>query len=288
MSFDVLMSVYFREEAANLQRALESVWDEQTLKPDAIVIVKDGPLTAPLDEVIERWAQRLPQVVRIKALPKNLGLGPALTAGLELCQSEWVARMDSDDVSLPQRFAEQMAYLSQHPECSVLGAWIAEFDRDEAQSGSLRRVPTEHAEILKFSRWRSPINHPSVVFRRRDVLAEGSYHGVLFFEDYDLWTRLLARGYRFANLPRVLVKMRAGNAQLARRGGRGYFGLELSFLRRLRQRGILSWFDFVVAVVAKGGVRILPLGLRGQIYRTLLRKRVDGGTDEHGSGSANV
>src|SRR5690554_5001347 len=115
MSFTVLMSVYAKEQPDYFNQAFLSIWDQQTLKPDQIVLVKDGPLTAELDAEIQRWQEKLGKVLSVVELPENVGLGAALNEGLKACKYELVARMDTDDISLPARFEEQVAFMQTHP-----------------------------------------------------------------------------------------------------------------------------------------------------------------------------
>src|SRR5690606_25263094 len=127
-----------------LSAALQSLVS-QTLPADEIVLVQDGPITPQLASVIEAYARLL--TLRIVALPENCGLARALNEGLRQCAYDWVARMDSDDIALPERFEKQMGYIRKYPDVDVLGALVEE--RDEAMSSilSMRRVPLTHQEI---------------------------------------------------------------------------------------------------------------------------------------------
>ena len=109
MKFSVLISSYCKDDPAELSVALKSVWDDQSVKPSEIVIVKDGPLTAQLDAVIDGFAESAP--VKIVPLPENRGLGRALAIGVEHCSCELIARMDGDDISMPDRFEKQLSFM---------------------------------------------------------------------------------------------------------------------------------------------------------------------------------
>jgi glycosyltransferase involved in cell wall biosynthesis len=106
MSLSVLMSVYYKENPEYLQQALESIWDAQTLKPDEIVLVEDGPLTTELYSILTNWKNKLDKILKRVPLEKNEGLTKALNMGIEHCSGEFIARMDSDDISCPNRFEE--------------------------------------------------------------------------------------------------------------------------------------------------------------------------------------
>jgi len=262
VAFSVLMSVYAREQPAFLEAALQSLAGQ--LEPaEQVVLVKDGPLTPELEAVIESFSGRLP--LHICALPTNQGLAAALNEGLKFCRHDWVARMDSDDVALPERFAMQAAFLAKHHDIDVLGACIEERDVSMVRALSRREVPCAHAEIKRFAKRRSPMSHPVVVFRKAAVLAVGGYPLFQRAQDYALWSLLLVRGYRFANQPECLLWMRTGEGLMARRGYQ-YFLNELRLLRFQREIGLLNRFDYALNVLARFALRIAPNRLKQLIY----------------------
>lgn len=263
VAFSVLMSVYARETPAFLQASLRSLL-EQTEPAEQIVLVKDGPLTLELDAVIDSFKELLP--LDICVLPTNQGLAVALNEGLKYCRHDWVARMDSDDISLPERFAVQSAFLVMNPEVDVLGACIEERDSDMRLVLARREVPCRHAEIMRFAKRRSPVSHPVVVFRKAVVLAVGGYPLFQRAQDYALWSLLLVRGYRFANHPECLLWMRTGDGLMARRGYR-YFLNELKLLGFQREIGLLGWHDYIFNVMARFGLRVVPSRLKQLIYK---------------------
>jgi glycosyltransferase involved in cell wall biosynthesis len=268
--FSVLMSVYNREKASNLKAALESVAD-QTLPPNEIVVVKDGPLTSELDEVLDDFSHRFPNL-KIVALDRNVGLGPALNAGLAAVSHDIVARMDSDDISLRHRFELQTSLLANSPSLSLVGSAVAEFIDDPAVLTCVRQVATDHGAILKaFSRV-SPVNHPSVVYQRNAVLACGGYSSEFAQEDYHLWAKMLAAGYRFQNLEEPLVLMRTGEGLYNRRGGLAYARSEARLQREFLRMGMISPLRFAFNVAGRYVVRALPVAIRKQIYVKLLRR----------------
>ena len=187
MAFSVLISVYQREKPQYLEQALESLL-EQTLLPTEVVIVEDGPLTDELYAVIEAFKTRFAATVSV-VLPRNVGLGLALNHGLKECHYPIVARMDSDDICKPRRFEKQLEILRTHKEIDVVGSWIDEFLGTKENIISTRKVPETHQEILHFARYRNPMNHPTVMFRKAVIEAVDSYHDFPLFEDYDLWVR---------------------------------------------------------------------------------------------------
>lgn len=263
VAFSVLMSVYAREKPAFLQASLQSLVDQ--LEPaEQVVLVKDGALPPELEAVIAAFNDLLP--LDFCALPTNQGLAVALNEGLQLCRHNWVARMDSDDIALPERFSTQSAFLNKHPDVDVLGACIEERDASMTQVLARREVPCAYADIKRFAKRRSPVSHPVVVFRKSAVLAVGGYPLFQRAQDYALWSLLLVRGYRFANQPECLLWMRTGEGLMARRGYQHFLN-ELKLLRFQREIGLLSRFDYALNVIARFALRVVPDRLKKLLYK---------------------
>lgn len=268
--FSVLMSVYFKEDPSFLAIALKSIWDDQMLKPDEIVIVKDGPLTEPLDKVVADFAMRAP--VKIVALKENQGLGKALAEGVKNCSYDYIARMDSDDISLPDRFEKQFTFLSEHPEIAICGSAIDEFLTDPSEIISRRVVPTGHDAIMRFLKMRNPFNHMTVVFRKKAILDAGNYQPLAYYEDYWLWARCLAAGQIGANLPESLLHARVGNGMYARRRGWTVVKSSINLDRHLHKIKVLSFFELCRNIFLRTTIQILPVKMVKMIYNTFLRK----------------
>ncbi|WP_304708934.1 glycosyltransferase [uncultured Rikenella sp.] len=268
--YSILISVYHREQPEFLETALSSVFD-QTVLPDEVVLVKDGPLTPGLDAVISRYAALHPEL-HVITLPENVGLGAALNEGLKHCSYDLVARMDSDDICVNDRFERQLNIFSQHPECDIVGGWIDEFSNDPHCPEAVRQLPETHEEIGRFFRIRSPVNHVTVMFRRSAVLAAGGYQPFYLLEDYWLWGRMLHNGARFYNIPAILVHVRGGNAMAARRGGWKYAVSEVKLQRAFLRLGLIGYGTFCTNVIMRFTVRIMPNRLRTFVYQKLLRK----------------
>ncbi|MDD3603503.1 MAG: glycosyltransferase [Sulfurovum sp.] len=268
MKFSVLISVYHKEKSNFLDQALNSI-ENQTLSAGEIVLVKDGSLSDELDEVITKHqlASRVPYTIVV--LEKNVGLGIALNKGLEHCRYEWVARMDSDDIALPERFEKQISFLENHPEVDVLGSSILEFDTDSKMSTGERRLPSGHDEIVRYAKLRNPINHMTVIFRKSAIKNAGSYLPMSGFEDYYLWVRLLRRGCRFANLDEVLVKARAGDEMILRRHGWSYVKNEWRFAQCVKSLGFLSFPEYLRYLATRIPLRLLPPFILKRMYNKL-------------------
>lgn len=260
----VLMSVYKKENPAFLKRALESIY-AQTLKADEIVLVEDGVIPPALEEVISRYPD-----LHIVKLEKNLQLGRALEAGLKACQHELVARMDTDDIMMPDRLEKQYQFMLEHSDVAACGADIAEFTEEDIILRE-KHMPTSPQELYRYGKKRNPLNHMTVMFRKSAIEAVGGYRHFPGLEDYDLWSRLLANGYQIANIPEVLVKARIGDRFASRRGGWAYFKCYLRLRKEQHRTGYLNIKEYIVACVLTFGITVMPEKLREKAY-ALLRK----------------
>lgn len=270
-NFSVLISAYRTENPEYLERALRSIWDDQKHKPNQIVLIKDGPLTKKLDKVIENWEIRLGRIFCTVSLEFNVGLGKSLNEGIKHCSNNLIARMDTDDISLPDRFIIQIKLFEEHPELDIIGSNISEFSADENSILTKRKVPQYHEDIVKISKIRNPFNHPSVMYKKNAVMAVGGPKNFTGFDDYFLWVRMIENGSKCANIPKILLKMRAGTNLISRRGGFSYLLLEYKFQTMLFKIGYISFFELVRNLLIRLPVRIIPIKLRVLIYKIFMR-----------------
>lgn len=268
MKFSVLMPVYHRESPDYLQQSLASL-AIQTLPADEIVLVEDGPLGEPLDAVIAAYRRLLP-IVSVP-LPEHVGLGAALRAGLDRCRGEYVARMDADDICVPVRFERQVQFLDDHWEVDVLGSAIEEFDVDLSGGRSIRRLPRSSPELIRFARFRNPLNHMTAMLRKVSVLSAGSYQSYPGFEDYHLWARMLGLGYCLHNLEEILVQARCGKRMQNRRGGLAYMKREMAFQLFLHEVGLVAASECVRNILMRAPIRLAPNAVRSICYKLFLR-----------------
>ena len=269
MDFSVLLSVYRKEKPEYLRQSLDSIL-AQTALPAEIVMVEDGPLTPELYAVLEEYKKD----PRWKAvpLPENMGLGKALNAGLQACSYELVARMDTDDIARPDRFEKQLAAFEADPGLAICGSQALEFQGTPDQVVSHKEVPLEDGDIRKYARRRNPFNHPTVMYKKSAVIKAGSYQHAMWFEDYYLWARMLAKGFRGQNLPEDLLWFRAGEDMFGRRGGWKYVKSAVSVKYKLWRMGVSGFGDFLVSAGGQAVVGLMPNGLRSRFYQKFLRK----------------
>lgn len=273
MKFTVLLSVYIKENPSYLKLALESIWNQQTLKPDEIVLVKDGPLTEDLEKEIKVFSEKC-DAIKVFRLEKNQGLGKALFFGLQKCSFDLVARMDTDDISEPYRFEKQMEFMYDNPDVSVVGGWVEEFDSDSGEIIGSRVLPESHEDILEFAKKRNPLSHPSVLYRKSAVLKAGNYLHFHLYEDYFLWIRMLMEGAIFNNIPLSVLKFRSGKKMISRRGGIKYLKSELKFQNYLLDIKFINILEYCRNCVIRICVRLLPKSFIFSFYKNVLRNNV--------------
>lgn len=262
----MLMSVYYKENPCYFKQSLESIW-RQSKRPSEIVVVKDGPLTEELDSVLSDFASTAP--CKIISLAKNGGLGNALNIGVRECSFELIARMDSDDISKPNRFERQLSIFDTMPEVDVVGSWIDEFYSSIDNVVDVRKVPECQCDIVRYAKFRSPVNHPAVMYRKSSVLAAGNYQHLNQYEDYYLWVRMLMKGCILYNIQDSLLFFRASSDLYKRRGGLKYVGYDIDFQKTLVKIGYQTRLLALINMMIRIPVRLLPNWLRGFFYRML-------------------
>lgn len=262
MSFSVLMSVYLEEKPNNLKFCLQSLAD-QNLKADEIILVEDGPISSDLRDIIEEFRIKL-NIFSI-SLDNNVGLGCALNEGIKKCSFELIARMDSDDIAMPERFQKQVDFMQCNPDIAASSSFIEEFN-EFAEIQSKRVLPLTHDELVLFAKKRSPLSHPAVIFRKRAILDVGGYPQFRNAQDYALWSLLIVKGYRLANLPDVLVKMRTGPEMMIRRGPE-FLKHEILLLKFQRSIGFLSLYEFIYNLFSRSVLRLSPLFIKRLLYK---------------------
>jgi len=269
-TFSVLIAVYQNDNPAHFKSALRSVIN-QTYPPSEIVLVVDGEIPNSLCKLINEFRSNHSDIFHIVKLRSNQGLGAALQRGVKECTHEIIARMDADDIAVEDRFEKQIRYLSSHPNVDAVGGFLAEFCDEPQNPNQVREVPTEADDVESFARFRCPVNHPTVMFRRTSVLEAGNYRPLRTAQDYDLWMRMLSQGYTIENIPAVLVRGRAGEDLYERRGGLEYAQIEYSLQYDFLRMGAITRLEFIRNILLRVPIRLVPHKLRAEIYRILLR-----------------
>jgi glycosyltransferase involved in cell wall biosynthesis len=275
--FSLLMPLWSGDDPDHFRLAWHSTVVDQTRRPDDVVVVQDGPIGPVLADTLDELVAASPVSVQLLVLEHNVGLGPALDRGLAACRYDVVARMDADDVSLPQRFAVQLPLIEAGAD--IVGSALLEFVDDVEQIEEIRIPPTDPRWIRSAVHFRDPFNHPTVVYRRQAVQRAGGYTDLPLMEDYLLFAKMLATGAEPANVVEPLVYYRVGAGAYARRGGLALLRSEIALQRTFRAQGITTRREYVRNLVVRGGYRLVPTRLRRFAYRRLIAHRGYGGTD---------
>lgn len=246
MQISVVMPVYNEERF--LGEAIESVL-AQTYKDFELIILNDGSKDRTL-EIAQSYAQRDPRI-RVES-HTNIGLALTNNRGLALARNEWVARMDGDDLLMPNRLESNVAFLKEHPECDVVAGWCKHIDEDGRIIGKGETPMTTHEAVRKLYEANELIglNSCTTLFRKSAVLAIGGYRPQFSVtEDADMWTRLVESGGKILIQPAYLAKYRkhAGSVSVsqARAQKQQARWAKDCLIRRRRGEPERSWEEFV-------------------------------------------
>lgn len=269
--FSVSMCVYGGDNANNFDLALESVYN-QTLPPDEVILVVDGPVPNIIDEVIKKYEEH--NGFKIIRLAVNSGHGEARRIGLENCSNELVALMDSDDISVRDRFEKQICVFKNDDSVSIVGGQIKEFINSTENIVGVRNVPLKDAEIKDYMRKRCPMNQVTVMFKKSDVKSVGGYIDWYCEEDYYLWIRMALAGLKFANIDSNLVYVRVGEEMYQRRGSVKYFASEAKLQKYMLTNGVINFATYAVNVTERFVLQVLmPNRLRGWVFQKFARNK---------------
>lgn len=272
--FSVITSVYHNDTPDFVRMALDSMLVHQTLKPSEVVLVRDGVVPDKLEALIAEYETMYHDIVHVIRLEKNGGLGKAMKLGVEVAQNDIIARMDSDDICSPNRFELQLKYLELHPNVDIIGGQMTEFIDTPDNIIGKRIVPCDNEDIYDFMKNRCALNHVTVMFRKEAVLKAGNYQDWFWNEDYYLWVRMMIAKCKFANVPNVLVNVRSGADQYARRGGRKYYESEKGIKKLQLENKMITKKEYLYFVSQRYILQILmPNWLRGWIFRKLARNK---------------
>jgi glycosyltransferase involved in cell wall biosynthesis len=270
--YSVLMSVYCKDVPEQLKISIDSMLN-QTVKPEQFVLVQDGPLGEELESVIQEYANANPDLFTVVPLKENIGLGRALDVGLKECRNDLVARMDADDISLPERCEKLLKLFEENSSLGLAGTNIDEFYNEPTNVQTSRIVPSEYEDIKKFIRRRSPFNHPTVMFKRSEVERCGGYGMMKRKQDFDLFSRMINMGCYALNINESLLLFRADEGNYKRRKSKEYVKSTIEVQKLNYKRGYCSRWDLTVVTVGQWVLRLTPMWLMKWLSDHLLRKK---------------
>lgn len=268
--FSILMSVYFKEKPEYLRECFESLLN-QTVKATQWVIVKDGPLTEELENVLNEYDQKYKNLIKFVPMKENVQLGRALKAGVEACDFDIIARMDTDDICISTRFEVQLNEFENDEFLDICGSYIKEFSGNINNILSERKVPITNEDIIQYQKRRSSYNHMTVMFKKYSVLKAGNYEHAPLMEDDMLWTRMILAGCKGKNIPQYLVYARTGLDMINRRGGFAYFKKYKASKKKVFNLGLASYGDYLYTILVQFVVAMMPKKLRQIIFIKMLR-----------------
>ena len=272
MEFSVLMTVYDKEKPYNLRKSLLTSY-QQTIKPTEIILVCDGELTQELYDEIERIKSEIP-ILKVYQLDTNVGSGPASRFGVEKCNTELIARMDSDDYSVETRFEKQIKAFEENPNLVMVGTNILE---KNTEFTALKTVPKKTEEIREYSKFRNPFNNPSSMMKKEYIFKVGNYRKCRYLEDYDLTMRLIHDNPTkdFLNIQEPLVVMQTDDSSYLRRGGLLYVKTEFFLQVDFYKRGYLTKLELCRNIFVRNIVRVMPNSVRKLIYKKKMRESIE-------------
>lgn len=274
--FSVLMSVYIKEKPEYLEKSLKSIFN-QTLKPDEVILIKDGPLTIELESVIDKFKKK-ESILKVIPLQKNMGLGEALRIGVENCSYELIARMDTDDICKENRFEEQIKYFKKNPNVDMVGSWTDEFEEinDQIKVKSIRKTPETQDEIIRKLKRANAFNHPTVMYKKSSIIKAGNYSEEFnCLEDYYLWVRMAIDDCKFYNIQKSLIYFRITLETSKRRGGLKMFKGDIKLHNRFQKLKFINSLEKYNNLLIWGLYRFIPNKMRNKFQEKILRKKVD-------------
>lgn len=268
--FSVLMSVYIKEKSEYFKECMDSILN-QTVKPDEIVIVFDGPISDNLNLMINKYCEENRGLIKLIKNKNNKGLGLALADGVPNCSYDLIARMDTDDIAVEDRFERQLKMFVNDPNLDICGSHIIEFEGNIDNVISYRKVPILHEDIVEYQKQRSAFNHMTVMYKKDSVLKAGNYEHCPLMEDDMMWVRLILSGAKCVNIDDYLVYARTGEAMIRRRGGLDYFKKYREARKKIFKTGFISKWDYYKTLLVQMIVALVPGQLRFFIFKKLLR-----------------
>lgn len=263
----VISTTYCGEKAKNLDACLASVFS-QTVMPDKVILVGDGSLTPELYSVIEKYREEYSGLFVYEETKENLGNWNASNTAIGLCQSDIIAKIDSDDM-LCKNYIEKIKSVFEEKEADICGVFIDEFNDETGESLNIKKTPESHEEITKFAKRRNPFNNPGIAFSRKLAEKIGAYRNMKRCEDYDFAVRMLMAGARGANIPEVLVKYRTSRDNLVRRKNFDNTKWFIISRWRIHKMGFCSFSDFFITSAAQLVLFIAPVKLTEKFYKKM-------------------
>lgn len=269
--YSVLMSVYDRELPENLNESLESML-MQSYPPSDFVLVCDGKLTCELNIIVKSFQNEFKNIFRIIQIDENVGVGKAYNEGIKACKYDYIVKMDSDDISLPNRCLKQMTLFAVKPKLDITGTFVEEFDTMTDEVVAVKKVPVMHKNIVAYSKRRNPFNRQTVAFKKSFAEKIGGYSDLKICEDYEFIARMLQHGAKGQNIPEVLVRYRIDENTVDTRKSWIHTKAFIRVRWIIYRSGYTKFKDFFMPCALQLGLFVFPRKFTRWFYKTFLRK----------------
>lgn len=267
--FSILISLYNGTNPDFFNDSMNSIYF-QSYQNFEIILIVDGKVSDKHHHCINTWKRKFNRKLHIYSLSQNTGLANALNCGIENCNYEWITRMDADDLMTEKRLEKQKEFIENNTDIDLFGSWIEEYDDFFIKSNGIRVLPCKHKDIIKFGKWRSPLNHVTVCYKKSVLKRLGGYNYKLKrSQDYALWANFIVNGYKLANIPEVLVKVRAGSDFFTNRNTIRVIKYDLRQRIYMYKIGFLNIYEFFFSLLFRLLIRISPLFIVKKIYKFL-------------------
>jgi glycosyltransferase involved in cell wall biosynthesis len=260
----VLMSCY--NSQSTIREAVDSILT-QTVGNFEFIIIDD----ASTDDTLKILREYKDNRIILICNELNRGLGYNLNYGVNIAKGDYIARMDSDDISYPDRCERQLKIFETRDDVDLVSGTIEEFIDTKDVIESRRELPVEPEEVYEYCKTRCPFNHPCIMYKKTAIEESGGY--IPFkLEDYYLWVRVLQHGFRGYNIKESLLWMRAGANMYKRRGGKAYAEAVKELFKYMRDTGFITKGQYFKCTTVRCAGALAPNWLRKFLYKTLLRK----------------
>lgn len=265
--FSVILPIYKKVKFKIFIKSFESILN-QSLHPSELLIVYDGPIQGNIKTLINN-KKKNHKFIKILNFPSNNGLGKVLRLAIKKASYNYIIRCDADDISIKSRFKDQVTFMKKNRQIDVLGSNIVEVYNNK--NFSIKKLPEKNNYLRKYSLFRNPINHSSVIFKKNKIINSGNYIDMPFFEDYYLWLRVLKCGGKFHNIQKNLVLMGVDDDYYERRLGLKYFLNYIKFLNKIKKDKIISYFTYILNFILRFQIIYLPKKIIKKVYNLILR-----------------
>lgn len=269
--YSALTTVYEKEKPEYLKQCLDSMLS-QTVMPSEYVIVEDGPIGEKLEKVLNEYTQKY-RIIKVVVLEKNSGLGVASNVGIEACSNDLIARLDSDDIALPERCEKELKMFEQEEDLVVVGTDMFEFEDNIDNIVSIKKMPSEPKKIYEFGKRRNPFNHSTVMMRKSIVQKYGGYSSMRRTQDLELFTRLLIKGCKCRNISEPLIFFRSGKDRIIRKKKMSSFKNDLAVYKRNYKEKYMSLIDYFVVISRQIIFYFMPNSIANYLYKLFYREK---------------